>query len=113
MSGMFSFIPLVGALLSCLIIVFVSVPILTLSKLCIILATYFVGQFIEGYVLYPRFVGKKTGLHPLWILFSFFAGMKLCGIVGVLIAIPLAAVIRSLIGFSIDKFKATYAYKQK
>jgi predicted PurR-regulated permease PerM len=111
-SGMFSFVPLLGALFSLFLVVFVSVPILTLTKLYIIIAVYFFGQFIEGYVLYPRFVGKKTGLHPLWILFSFFAGVELNGTVGVLIAIPSAAVIRNLLSFAIDKFKTTQAYKQ-
>jgi predicted PurR-regulated permease PerM len=76
------------------------------------MTVYFVGQFIEGYVLYPRLVGRKINLHPLWVLFSFFAGINLGGITGVLIAIPSAAVIRSLMEFAIKKFKSTQAYKQ-
>ena len=111
-SGVLSFIPLLGALLSCVLVMLMSSPMLTMMKLYVIMAIYFVGQFAEGYVLYPKFVGKKTGLHPLWILFSFFAGIKLQGVVGVLISIPSAAVIRNLIGFAINKFKSTQAYKQ-
>jgi putative permease len=111
-SGLFSFIPLLGALFSCFLVIFVSVPVLTLAKFYIILIMYFVGQLTEGYVLYPKFVGRKTGLHPLWILFSFFAGAELNGTIGVLIAIPSAAVIRNLIGFAVSKFKATKTYKQ-
>lgn len=111
-SGILSFIPFIGALFSCVVVIFVSVHCLTMVKFYIIIVTYFIGQFTEGYLLYPRFVGKKTGLHPLWILFSFFAGIELYGIVGALIAIPSAAVIRNLIGFAIDKFKSTQAYKQ-
>ncbi|MDR0753352.1 MAG: AI-2E family transporter [Holosporaceae bacterium] len=112
LSGIFSFVPFIGALFSCLLVLFINVPTLTLAKLHIILVIYAVGQFIEGYILYPKFVGQRTGLHPLWILFSFFAGIKLGGIGGVLAAIPLAAVIRSLIKFAVGKFRASQTYKQ-
>lgn len=111
MSGLLSFIPFIGCLFSCFLVIFISIPILTLTKFYLILVIYFVGQFLEGYVLYPHFVGKKTGLHPLWILFSFFAGIELNGIIGVIIAIPMAAVIRSLCVYMIRRFKATQAYK--
>ena len=112
-SGLFSFIPFIGCLFSCFLVIFVSIPVMTLSKFYSIVAIYFIGQFIEGYILYPHFVGKKTGLHPLWILFSFFAGVELKGIIGVLIAIPSAAVVRSLCSYAIRKFKATQTYKQR
>jgi predicted PurR-regulated permease PerM len=112
LSGMFSFIPFIGALFSCLLVIFMSAPTLTLTKLYVIFAIYFAGQFIEGYVLSPKFVGKRIGLHPLWILFSFFAGMQAGGVIGVLVAIPMAAVIRNLIGFAMHEFKASQAYKQ-
>ncbi|MDR2107304.1 MAG: AI-2E family transporter [Holosporaceae bacterium] len=112
LSGMFSFIPFIGALFSCLLVIFMSAPMLTLTKLYVIIATYLAGQVLEGYILSPRFVGKRIGLHPLWILFSFFAGLQAGGIIGVLIAIPLAAVIRNLAGFTMRKFKGSQAYKQ-
>jgi putative permease len=111
-SGLSSFIPFIGALFSLFLVILISLPTLTLVKVYIILGIYTVGQFFEGYVLTPRFVGKKTGLHPLWILFSFFAGVELLGAIGVLVAIPLAAVARNLIGFALSRFKSSQAYKQ-
>src|SRR5207249_10342353 len=45
------------------------------------------------YVLTPNLVGEKVGLHPLWILFALFAGGALLGFAGVVIAVPVAAVI--------------------
>lgn len=111
-SGLFSFIPFIGALFSFAFVLFVSVPVLTLMKVYAIFSIYLIGQFVEGYVLSPKFVGRKTGLHPLWILFSFFAGIQLLGVLGVLIAIPLTAVIRNLMKFFVDKFVATQSYKQ-
>jgi predicted PurR-regulated permease PerM len=112
LSGLFSFIPSIGAAFSCVLVILVSVFTLTTTKLYVILAIYAAGQLIEGYILSPQFVGKRTGLHPLWILFSFFAGIQLWGIVGILIAIPLTAVIRNLIGFAMRRFKAGQSYKQ-
>jgi putative permease len=111
-SGFFSFIPFIGALFSFLLVIFVNVSKITLVNFCVIFAIYLIGQFLEGYVLTPKFVAKKTGLHPLWILFSFFAGIQLQGISGVLIAIPLTAVTRNLVVFAIKEFKASPAYKQ-
>jgi predicted PurR-regulated permease PerM len=112
LSGLFSFIPFIGAIFSCVLVLFIGAPLLDQTKLYVILMIYAVGQFFEGYILSPKFVGKRTGLHPLWILFSFFAGVELGGITGVLIAIPAAAVIRGWIGFAIDRFRASQAYKQ-
>jgi predicted PurR-regulated permease PerM len=113
MSGLFSFIPFIGALFSFfLVILLVSIQTLSLIKVYVLLTIYLIGQFFEGYILTPKFIARKTGLHPLLILFSFFAGMELQGVIGVLVAIPLAAVARNLIGFAINKFKASQAYKQ-
>ncbi|MDR2724298.1 MAG: AI-2E family transporter, partial [Holosporaceae bacterium] len=107
LSGLFSFVPFIGAFFSCILVLFINISTLTLTKLHIILVIYIAGQFIEGYILSPKFVSRKTGLHPLWILFSFFAGIQLGGVMGVLIAIPVAAVIRNLIKYANDKFKAS------
>lgn len=113
LSGFFSFIPFLGAIFSCIIAIFVNIPVLTLTKLYLICIVYFVGQFVEGYILTPNFISKRTGLHPLWIIFSFFAGIELFGVIGVLIAIPITAVMRSIVVFVLEKFISTNAYKQQ
>lgn len=112
MSGLFSFIPFIGALFSLFIVLLVSVPHLTLMNFTFITAGYIVGQLLEGYVLSPKFITAKTGLHPLWILFSFFAGYQLEGVIGVLIAVPIAAIIKNIAGFLIVNFRASQSYKQ-
>ena len=49
-------------------------------------------QMIEGYVLTPRIMGERTGLHPLAIIIAiFFWGSALGGIAGMVLAIPLTA----------------------
>jgi predicted PurR-regulated permease PerM len=54
---------------------------------------YGIGQVIEGFVLTPRFVGERIGLHPLAVIFALLAFGQLLGFVGVLIALPASAVL--------------------
>ena len=68
------------------------------------------GQFIEGNFLAPKMVGDSVGLHPLWIIFALLAGGSLLGIVGMLVAVPVAAVFGVLVGFAIKQYKASPLY---
>jgi predicted PurR-regulated permease PerM len=52
-----------------------------------------VGQMIESFVLTPRLVGERIGLHPLAVIFALLAFGQLLGFVGVLIALPASAVL--------------------
>jgi predicted PurR-regulated permease PerM len=63
-----------------------------LTLLVLVLVVFSVVQAIEGYVLTPRIMGKRTGLHPALIIFAvFFWGVALGGILGMMLAIPLTA----------------------
>ena len=76
-----------------------------------VIAVFAVGHFFEAYILTPRFVGHRVGLHPVWILFALIAGVKLMGFMGVLIAVPTAAVIGVLVRFAVRQYKASVVYK--
>jgi len=66
-------------------------------KLAFVLLVFLVVQLIEGYVLTPRIMGERTGLHPLAIIVAvFFWGQALGGIMGMIFAIPLTAFLASL-----------------
>ena len=54
---------------------------------------YGAGQLIESFVLTPRLVGERIGLHPLHVIFALLAFGQLFGFVGVLVALPLSAVL--------------------
>ena len=58
-----------------------------------VLVVFGVGQMLESMVLTPLFVGDKIGLHPVAVIFALMAGGQLFGFVGMLIALPVAAVI--------------------
>jgi predicted PurR-regulated permease PerM len=63
------------------------------SALVMVAVVYGLGQVIEGFVLTPRLVGERIGLHPLAVIFALLAFGHLLGFVGVLIALPLSAVL--------------------
>ncbi|WP_201535625.1 AI-2E family transporter [Psychrobacter ciconiae] len=71
--------------------------------LSLIVGAFLIGQAAEGYVLQPLLLGDKIGLSPLWVIFAVLAGASLLGFVGMLIALPVSAVINVL-------FRHLYAY---
>lgn len=73
--------------------------------LSLIAGAFLVGQAAEGYVLQPLLLGDKIGLSPLWVIFSVLAGASLLGFMGMLIALPVSAVLNVL-------FRHLYAYYQ-
>jgi len=79
----------------------------------IIAAIFFAGQLIEGNILSPKIVGDSVGLHPLWVFFALLAGGALFGIVGMLLAVPVAAIAGVLLAFAIVQYKASGLYKGK
>lgn len=69
-----------------------------------VVVIFTVAQMIEGMFLTPKFVGDRTGLHPVAVLFAVLAGGQLFGFMGVLLALPVAALINVFLGY----FKETY-----
>lgn len=80
-------------------------------KLGMIVGAFMVGQAVEGYLLQPLLLGDKIGLSPLWVIFAVLAGASLFGFVGMLIALPLAAVINVLFHHAPDAYKNSEYYK--
>lgn len=74
------------------------------------LAIFVIGQLIEGNFLTPKLVGENVGLHPLWIIFALMAGGSLMGFTGLLIAVPVAAVLGVMVRFSISEYKKSAYY---
>ncbi len=110
-AGLISFIPYVGAMSG--IIVGVGIAIVqfdTVGPIGGVAAIFVIGQVAESYVLTPRLVGDKIGLHDLWIIFALMAGGTLFGFTGVLLAVPTAAVIGVLARFAISRYLQSPLY---
>lgn len=98
MAGIASFVPYLGFGIG--IIAAIIAGLLQFGvdwiKLGMIFGAFMVGQMMEGYVLQPLLLGDKIGLSPLWVIFSVLAGAALFGFVGMLVALPVSAVINVL-----------------
>lgn len=79
--------------------------------LSLIVGAFLVGQAAEGYVLQPLLLGDKIGLSPLWVIFAVLAGASLLGFVGMLIALPVSAVINVLFRHLYAYYRSTDFYK--
>jgi predicted PurR-regulated permease PerM len=111
-SGLISFIPYVGSLTALVLSLCVATAqfIPDWSRILIVAGVVLFGQFIEGNVLAPKLVGHSVGLHPVWLMFALFAFGYLFGLVGLLLAVPLAAATAVLIRFSIRRYLASPLY---
>lgn len=83
----------------------------TMAPVLTVLAIFVLGQILEGYFITPRLVGEKVGLHPVWIIFGMLAGAALFGFVGILLAVPVTAVIGVLIRFALDQYLQSHYYR--
>lgn len=77
-----------------------------------IVAVFTVGQMLEGMLLTPLLVGDRIGLHPVAVIFSILAGGQLFGFTGVLLALPVAAVIMVLLRNMHKLYKESNMYGQ-
>ena len=73
---------------------------------------FMVGQAVEGYILQPFLLGDKIGLSPVAVVFAVLAGAQLAGFLGMLIALPVAAVIVVLLRHFRDYYETTPLYGQ-
>jgi predicted PurR-regulated permease PerM len=110
--GLISFIPYVGSLTALVVSLCVAIAQFfpEWGRIVIVIAVVLVGQFLEGNVLSPKLVGHSVGLHPVWLMFALFAFSYLFGFVGLLLAVPLAAVAGVLIRFALQRYLASPLY---
>lgn len=110
-AGLVSFIPYLGSMFG--LVASVGLALLEFEewwRVAIVAAVFLVGQAIEGNYLTPKLVGERVRLHPVWVIFALFAGGSLLGFLGMLIALPVAAVIGVLVRFLIEQYRASRLY---
>lgn len=76
----------------------------------LVIAVFAVGQTLEGFVLTPWLVGDRIGLHPVAVIFAIMAGGQLFGFLGVLLALPVAAVAMVLLRYAHERYTASGLY---
>ena len=112
-AGLLSFVPYLG-----FIIGFVAAIIAALvqygdwTHVLLVCGVFVIGQLLEGYVLVPKLVGDKIGLHPVAVMFAVLAGGYLFGFLGVLLALPAASVIMVLLRYLIERYRMSELYNE-
>ena len=115
LAGLVSFIPFVGALLGSLIAVILAIyqfwdnPI----NIFLVILVFVVGQILEGNFLTPKLVGNAVRLHPVWLMLSLSIFGALAGFTGLIIAVPLAAIIGVLCRFFTKKYLESNFYDNR
>ncbi len=108
LAGMVSFVPYLGFIVG---IVAASIAMLLqtqeLTQLIPVAVVFAIGQMLEGMLLTPLLVGDRIGLHPVAVIFAVLAGGQLFGFVGVLLALPVAAVLAVLLRHAHNKYKSS------
>ena len=110
--GLISFIPYLGSITG--FVVSVGIALAQFDSwlpVGLVVGLFAFGQFLEGYVLTPRLVGDRVGLHPVWVIFALLAGGSLFGFVGLLLAVPAAAVIGVLTRFAVLRYRKSRYYQ--
>lgn len=112
-AGALTFIPYVGALVGGALAIGLALFQFWGDWLWIVViwAIFQSGQLVEGNVLTPKLVGSSVGLHPVWLIFALSAFGAMFGFVGLLVAVPVAAMIGVLIRFGITQYKDSRLYK--
>lgn len=85
----------------------------TWSEIVVVTVIFAIGQLMEANFLTPKLIGDRIHLHPVWVIFALFAGGTLYGFIGVLVAVPAAAVIGVLARFALARYRASSLYDAK
>lgn len=99
LTGLLSFIPYVGMLsgISFAVVVGLFQWGFDLTNISSVALVFLFGQLIESNFLTPKLIGKKIGLHPVWMIFGLFFFGTLFGFIGILTAVPLTAICGTII----------------
>ena len=112
-AGILSFVPYLGFIVgfgAAMIAVLVQYG--DWEHVLLVCGVFAVGQLLEGYVLVPKLVGDKIGLHPVAVIFAVLAGGYLFGFLGVLLALPAASVILVLLRYLVERYQQSELYTE-
>ena len=112
LTGLASFIPYLGFSLGLLLALLAALlqfadPVMALW----VVAVFVGGQVLEGVVLQPLLLGDRIGLHPVAVIFAVLAGGQLFGFTGVLLALPVAAVLLVLLRHGVVAYRQSRFYQ--
>lgn len=110
-AGLLSIVPYLGSIIGVFVAAGVAVfQFQDVFHLVMVLLVFGVGQMAEGMYLTPKLVGDQIGLHPVTVIFAVLAGGQLFGFLGILLALPVAAVLNVLVRHMHQKYRQSELY---
>lgn len=114
MTGLLNIIPFLGLYISLAlalaVALFTADPVGQVIRVVIV---FVIVQGLEGAVLTPKIVGDRVGLHPVWVIVSVFIAAQFLGFVGLILGVPLAALLRVVLNFKWEKAEPAVVEKEK
>ncbi|MGH8126473.1 MAG: AI-2E family transporter, partial [Rhodanobacteraceae bacterium] len=110
-AGVVSFVPYLGFIIGIVAsIIAVLVQFHDVFHLVLVLVVFGIGSVLESYILVPKLVGDRIGLHPVAVIFAVLAFGELFGFIGILLALPLASIAMVLLRFLRGRYEASPLY---
>lgn len=114
MAGLLSIVPYLGFVVGIVAALVAAIfQFHSVGALVMVVVIFGIGQAIEGMALTPLLVGDKIGLHPVAVIFAILAGGQMFGFIGILLALPVAAVIMVLLRYGHERYLASDIYNQR
>ncbi|HJR14395.1 MAG TPA: AI-2E family transporter [Rhodanobacteraceae bacterium] len=110
-AGLVSFVPYLGFIIGIVAsVIAVLVQFHDAYHLILVLVVFGIGNLLESYVLVPKLVGDRIGLHPVAVIFAVLAFGELFGFIGVLLALPMASIAMVLLRFLRERYEASLLF---
>ncbi len=111
-AGIFNIVPYLGLIVSLIPAALIALltPPLWLSALKVA-GVFFLVQSLDSYFFSPKIVGDRVGLHPVWVMFAIIGFASVFGLVGLLLAIPIAVLIKLAIENTVATYKHSVYYR--
>jgi predicted PurR-regulated permease PerM len=112
LTGLLCFIPYAGAASGFVLALLLAILSMEGPHSILGVAIVFaVVQVLDGVLITPRILGGKLGLRPLWIIVALMAGGELFGFLGILLAVPMTAVLKVVVEHTVEFYRASDVYK--
>lgn len=111
-AGIFNLVPYLGLIVSLIPAVLIALISGEIGASLLKIAVVFgIVQFLDSSVTSPRIVGDSVGIHPVWIMLALALGGYWFGFVGLLLAVPFAALIKLLTPVALDRYRGSAVYR--
>lgn len=112
-AGILNFVPYLGTLTGlALSVFFVALDGAGFGRISGVLIIFAIVQSVEGYYMTPKLLGSRLNLHPMWVLVGLVIGGNLFGLLGIILAVPVIAVAKVVLGVLEDIYQESSFYRR-